>query len=191
MSKKSDEVKKALMDATIALLHETQDASSLTVRQIADKAQTNIAMINYYFTTKDELVNQAIDVILKDAAEKWLSIREEGIDPTVRLIKMLKQMADMVIQYYHFTKISVGYQLVKGDMSLPLYLLPLLKEIFPDKKEEQDLRVAAFALITSTQAMLCRSEEFYKYAGLNVFDKKHRDGLIETLVNHITKGMGK
>lgn len=189
MPRKSDEVKKSLLDATVALLHETQDASLLTVRQIADKAQVNIAMINYYFTSKEELVNQAVDLVLKDAADQWLSVKEEGIDPTARLITMLKQMADMVVQYYRFTKLSVGYQLVKGDMSVPMYLLPLLKEIFPEKKGEEELRVAAFVLITSTQAILCRSEEFYKYSGFSAFDKKQRDSLIEMLVNQVTKGM--
>ncbi|WP_058301667.1 TetR/AcrR family transcriptional regulator [Gorillibacterium timonense] len=189
MSRKSDEVKKALLDATVALLHETQDAALLTVRQIADRAQVNIAMINYYFTSKDELVNQAIDLVLKDAVEQWLTVKEEDVDPTTRLINMLKQMADMVIQYYGYTKLSVTYQLVKGDMSVPLYLLPLLKEIYPDRKGEEELRLAAFVLITSTQAMLCRHEEFYKYSGFNAFDKKQRDSAIELLIHQIMKGM--
>lgn len=57
---KADSTKEQLINATIQLLSSHRDVSSITAREIVAKANVNLAMINYYFKSKEELINISI-----------------------------------------------------------------------------------------------------------------------------------
>lgn len=60
----SNNQKDALLEATIELFKETEHPEKVTSRQIASRAGVNLAMINYYFGSKDELTSQALLIFL-------------------------------------------------------------------------------------------------------------------------------
>ena len=86
------------------LLHETQDPRSLTVRQIAGRANVNAALISYYYGSKDELIHAAVDAIMQAEAGRWLTQQNNEQDPISRLKGMLRQTSDMVAEYYSLQK---------------------------------------------------------------------------------------
>ncbi|MGO0862351.1 TetR/AcrR family transcriptional regulator, partial [Clostridioides difficile] len=57
---KIDSKKEQLINATVQLLTSNKDISSITAREIIAKANVNLAMINYYFKSKEALINTAI-----------------------------------------------------------------------------------------------------------------------------------
>ncbi len=170
------------MDAAIALLKETQDPQSLTVRQIAGRASINAALVSYYYGSKDELVHAAVDEIMRMEAGKWLVPPVGETDPISRLKNMLRQMSDMVVSYYQFTKVTLEHALLQGGTEVPQMILPLLRTILPDR-DERDLRLLSFMLITGLQSALVRHGAFHSYTGYDPFDKSQRDEILNRLVD--------
>ena len=56
----SDDTRNQLIHATKELLLTVQNPEKITARQIASKANVNLAMINYCFGSKDELLKKTI-----------------------------------------------------------------------------------------------------------------------------------
>ncbi len=68
MTNKETTTQEAILLATIDCINEF-GIEQLTTRMIAEKAGANIASINYYFRTKDQLVNQALEITIKHMLE--------------------------------------------------------------------------------------------------------------------------
>ena len=81
----------------------------------------------------------------------------------------------------------VSYELQQGNFQAPLYLIPILREIFGDTKDEVELRIIALEVITALQVASLRPQAFQFYSGIDLFNKTQRDKFIETLVNSIVK----
>jgi AcrR family transcriptional regulator len=179
---RNEDAKQSLMEAAIALMQETQDPQSLTVRQIAARANVNTALVSYYYGSKDELIHAAVDKILHIEAGMWLISPEDETEPMERLKNMLRQMSDMVITYYHFTKVSLEFANTQGITEVPRMLLPLIRSILPDR-DERELRLLSFLLISSLQSALIRHESFHNFTGYDPFDKPQRDEILNRLVD--------
>lgn len=68
MAEKEPSTQEAILLATIDCINEN-GIEHLTTRMIAEKAGANIASINYYFRTKEVLVNQALEITIKHMLE--------------------------------------------------------------------------------------------------------------------------
>ncbi len=179
---RNEDAKQALMEAAISLMRETQDPRSLTVRQIAARANVNAALISYYFGSKDDLIHAAVDEIMQKEAGRWLMPPDGETDPVNRLKDMLRQMSDMVISYYQFTKVSLEFAVTQGDTEVPQMLLPLMRSILPDR-DERELRLLSFMLIAGLQCALIRRMAFHNYTGYDLFEKTQRDEILNKLVD--------
>lgn len=179
---RNEDAKQALMDAAVSIIRETQDPRSLTVRQIAARAEVNVALVSYYYGSKDDLIHAAVDEILQAEAGKWLIPPDGDADPIARLKEMLRQMSDMVVYYYQFTKVSLEFAITQGGTEIPQMLLPLMRSKMPDR-DERELRLLSFLLIAGLQSALVRHEEFHTYTGYDPFDKEQRDKILNKLVD--------
>ena len=54
-----------ILQAAIAILGEEADPESITVRQIAARAEVGTGLINYHFGSKDALLNEAIGTLMQ------------------------------------------------------------------------------------------------------------------------------
>lgn len=68
MTEKEPSTQESILLATIDCINE-KGIEHLTTRMIAEKAGANIASINYYFRTKEILVNQALEITIKHMLE--------------------------------------------------------------------------------------------------------------------------
>jgi hypothetical protein len=80
-------------------------------------------------------------------------------------------------------RIGVQYDLLQGDMDAKSYLLPLLREIHADTRDETALRVMAFEIIAALDIAMLRQDMFFKFTGLRVKDKAQRDRFIDIIVD--------
>lgn len=73
----SEETKKQLIAVTKELLLTSENPGKITARQIASQANVNLAMINYCFQSKDELLKLAVDeIIATEPFNLFLSLRK-------------------------------------------------------------------------------------------------------------------
>lgn len=177
-----------MLKAAEELLMELDTPDEITTRQIAAKAGTNPAMINYCFRSKDELLNMAIGKIIQEAAENWRGSVSPQASPLQRLWNMLWKLCELVLKFWKFTKLSVPYALLQGEIELPFYILPLIREHFGNQKSETECRVVAYQLLSFIQLVYYRAESFQKYCEINVMQPDEAKHLLEAEFKLFFKG---
>ena len=65
---------------------------SATVRRIAEEAGVNVAAINYYFRSKEQLMERAMDTTLNNAFDWEHFIETESAPPKERLVAILEHL---------------------------------------------------------------------------------------------------
>jgi len=186
------DVKENLLKATTALLQSERTPESITARDIATAADVNLAMINYYFKSKDELVYLAVGELMREEANAWLSIKGKDMPAFQRLREMLITLCDITIKYSQFTSLSVEYEIIKADITVPQYILPLIREICGNERSEISMRITAYEIISILQLLFLRAKDFWRYAGVDVMEHDGRVQIIDTLLaSHFLEGAKK
>lgn len=115
MEEKGTTTQEAILLATIDCINEN-GIEHLTTRMIAEKAGANIASINYYFRTKDLLVNQALEITIRHMLE---DVNETISDQNMDFREILKDVI-----YYMISGASTNM----GITSAHLYRLVIDKD---------------------------------------------------------------
>jgi AcrR family transcriptional regulator len=185
MGSRKEETKNKIMDITVNLLETEQNPNDITVRKIAQEAGIGVGLINYYYGSRDNLMKEAISVKMESIAEIMGNLDKELSDPMEYLKTMLVIMSDTAMKNSKLNKLSAEYDLRKGDFRICLYLLPVLRKIYPDCKSETDLRLIAFQIIVAMQSIYLRQEAFHMLTGIDIGIKRERDALIGSIVDNL------
>lgn len=179
----SNNQKDVLLEATIELFKETEHPEKVTSRQIASRAGVNLAMINYYFGSKDELTSQALSAIFTIPIDKLQALRNPAEAPKERLKNFLIYISQIVIRYKRYTKLYIPHLLLEADISQPQLILPEIREHFGLEKSEEQCRLIAYQLISFLQLIFYRSDAFMLYSGININLENEAERLINTELN--------
>lgn len=180
---RNDDTKEQLISATIKLLLTSNDVTQITARQIIAEARINLAMINYCFKSKEALMNIAIGRIISNSANSFMTVNDNRITPKERLRRMLYNLCEITVSYSQFTKISIPYILLQGEITQALDVLPIIKEHFCNKKNDVECRIIAYQMVSFMQLIFLRSEDFLKYSGINIFNAEQRNKFIDMQLN--------
>jgi Uncharacterized protein conserved in bacteria len=180
---RSNNIKEQLIQAAVELIMEAEVTGSITARQIAGRANVNLAMINYYFSSKDNLISEAIGRTIESSANKWKEMLELDIPPKEKLRLMLYELCDMVVEQSRFTRVSILHIITQQEISQPYYILPILKDFYGSRKNELELKVIAYELISFLQLVFLRSKDFYRYCGADITDDRTRHSLIDMQID--------
>jgi len=177
-----------LLAAAMEILDEEPDAGRITVRKLAERAGVGIGLINYHFQSKDKLLNEAVNISMtKLADELWSMEKSKEMEPVAFIKYTLKKLSGFALKYSKLTRISVTYALLQGEMDAEMYLLPSLRTIYGTAKSERELRLIAFTLIKTMQAMFLRADAFIRFSGIDILDEQQMNGSIDMLVSNIIR----
>ncbi len=70
-------------------------------------------------------------------------------------------------------------------MQTPLYLIPLLKDIFGTSKNDMQLRIIALQILNPIQATVLNCSAFLMYSGIDLHDKDQRGRFVDTLIDNL------
>lgn len=171
-----------LIETTKQLLEDGVAIKELTARRISSEAGTNLAMINYCFKSKDELVKIAVDQIISKEFKAY-AMNNTKDTPKVQLRNLLLYICKAVVKYEAMTRASMPYLILEDEIKLPLELLPYVREHYKGRKSEEECRLIAFDLVYSFQLMFYRAEAFGTYAGINVLEEQSLAKLIDMQLN--------
>ena len=142
MTEKESSTQEAILLATIDCINEF-GIEHLTTRMIAEKAGANIASINYYFRTKERLVNQALEITIQHMLEDVLDTIE---NPDLPFRKTLNDVfyyliegasGNIGISNAHLYRLVVekDYQSISAQSFLAAFesILDRTKAEFPEK----------------------------------------------------------
>lgn len=71
----------------------------ITTRKIADRSGTNVALVNYYFGSKENLINESIKVILTGFRDTFAILDDYSVPARERLKLFLLDYLQVIRQY--------------------------------------------------------------------------------------------
>jgi len=175
--------KQRILDATVRLLEDTDEIDSVTTRRIADEADVNPAMVNYYYGSKNQLMLEAVLSIVESTADRKIHVEVDTGNPRKELYDFLITISDQIIQFEKYTKAFIPDLLLKAEIDTPLYIVPLLQEYFGDRKTSNECRILAYEMISILQLVFYRSDDFLEYADVDVHDMNQRRLFISGLMD--------
>lgn len=186
MKKQEQDAKERIIDATIAIIDQVSDIEKITVRQIAEYARVGMGTINYHFQSKDNLLSFAIGKIMTQKIQTFLKPQKKiHLDPIENLKNMLKDVCAIAVENKELMHFMMTQVVINGDIETPLYLIPFLKDIYKNKKEEMELRIIALQILQPLQLVGISPANFQMYSGIDFLDTDARNQFIDILVNNV------
>ena len=185
MKQPNKEAKEKLLQATLEILDEGTDPEKITTRYIAEKAGVGNALVNYYFQSKDNLIEQAIGIKMKGITDEMYDRKNASDNPVENLRSMIKQIAELSIRYRYLMKKAILFELKNGSYSTVQTILPILKDIFQGKKTEQELELFALQLLLPLQTMYAYPEIYQENLGWDLFKLEDSYYVVNVLIDNL------
>jgi AcrR family transcriptional regulator len=186
--RKSDFVKETIMIETMDLIKKSSgNINEITTRQIAERAGVGVGLINYHFTSKDLLIEQCVQKIIKGVIEAFQPEISKDLSPVDRLKTIAKMVTDFLVENPSVSRISI-----LGDYQNPKSLDNTMKTVngflgsFTDSDiTNNEKRLLLFNLTCMIQAAFLRKDISKECLGFNFNNKKERDKYIDFLVDRL------
>ncbi|XOK58328.1 TetR/AcrR family transcriptional regulator [Paenibacillus elgii] len=92
------ETKDKILQATLDMIKK-EGFENVTIRKIAARSDTNIALINYYFGSKEKLISEAIKIMLLGFRGTFDVLDDSSLPPKERLKTFLTLYVQIIQQY--------------------------------------------------------------------------------------------
>ncbi|MFE4712646.1 transcriptional regulator [Bacillus sp. FJAT-27264] len=92
------ETKEKIMRATLELTKQ-EGFESITIKKIAEASNTNVALVNYYFGSKDNLINESVKLILNSFQHTFDILDDSSLPARARLRQFLLDYLQVIRQY--------------------------------------------------------------------------------------------
>lgn len=185
-NKKEQDARERIIQAATEILNEVSDIEKITVRQIAERANVGVGSINYHFNSKDNLLSLAVGDVLAKMATGFLEDKQDlSLNPIQKLKAMLKALCNVATSNSNLIQYILTQGILNGDMQTPLYLIPILKEIYGSEKEELELRVIALQILHPIQISGIAPAAFRMYSGIDLYNTEDRNKFIDMLIDNL------
>lgn len=188
---KAEAAQEKIIKVTTQLIKEYGDINKITIRDIANKAEVGIGLINYHFQTKENLIElcilKIISKFLEGIEEMYHNLEMSPID---KLKHMYKAKCDFVVSYPGISKISILLDLNSSGLNgntdqAAKANFQVLKEIYGDRKTDSELFIILHTLMSSFQFAFLRSDVFKAQTGIDFYDKEQRERFINLLIDTV------
>lgn len=193
MSAKELEAREKILAAAIELIEEHGDTAKITIRDIAAKAEVGVGLVNYHFQTKENLVNQCVQILISQVIDKFQPLYQSlNMSPQDKLRFLLKSTASFLAAKPGISRISILADIISGhsgdnSSQTARAYFPVLKEVFGDSKTDLELKIVLHMLISSVQIAFMRHDTISKTIEKDFFDAHQREEFIDMLIDCIIK----
>ncbi len=192
-----ENTKQKIIDATIELMKEIGDISKISIRKIVKRAGIKgVGLINYHFRTKENLINEAVRKDTNAIIDQWDPIYEKMTQKPIEKLKiMLKGTGDLIDSNPIFGRVSIIHDFLNpaeddnAMRSIEKYMM-IFREIYQNTKTEQEIRIIAHTIISSSQVAFLRADIMKKFIDLDFYNKKQRDTFLDTIIDNVIKQNG-
>lgn len=190
---KIQQTKSKLLNSTIKLMEQADNPLSVTSREIAREAGCNLAMINYCFGSREDLIYCVFQKLYRGYLESQdvQSLQEECSTPKDFLKKIYYQGAKFMMENYNFAQALGGYFLLKRDLSQESFSYKYVYEHYQGKKSEDDCKLIAYELSVMMHIIICRKEDVKAYFGIDINNDDDLRRLIDMRVDLLLGDMEK
>lgn len=142
-----------IIEAAIELLQE-KDLSQITTREVVNRAGVNISMLHYYYKTKKELFESALNEVVEDVTRNWIYENLDFNNPTREDLENYILFIIEGIYSYPFISKSQIYLYLEGvEISSMSFMLEetitkLLTSISNLSKDDMKFKCHLLSLLT-------------------------------------------
>ncbi len=182
MKRDADKTRQALIDAAERLMTHCDDPSLVTARAITKEANVNLAMINYFFGSREGLIFEVFSKLQREAAEKdpgFSKILEGGIPPKEKLKELHFRSMKLMLEKYSYCKALTKYILINRSINGERGSVRFIEEHFKGKKTEGECRLIAFELSSLHELAVLRKDELRDICGIDLSD----DSILKRYIN--------
>jgi len=180
--------KERIFETTLRLLSNNKSANQITVREIASEACVNVALINYHYQSKDNLLQLVVKHKMSDLIKELYNDSVKELHPREQLKKLLIKTADMGFDHYEINKIAVEGELRSGCINSCNMIIPLLEIIFEDENQERN-KIRALQLMVPFHNIMLYPLTYNDYLNTDFFDYKKRASVITKMVDSFLEGV--
>ena len=191
MKKNDLETKKQIIQITKSLIREYGDTSKVTVRDICNKANVGVGLVNYHFQTKENLIKACVQEIVGNVISGFDALEESlKLEPLEKIKHLLKLNMKFLVVNPGISKVSILSDLVTGgahDNSLQTRdaYMRLLKKIYGQRKTEDEIKVILHAVISALQFAFLRMDIIKMTDGIDFHSEEQRDTFMSTLAERV------
>ena len=188
--------KKKILDATLKLIG-TNGIHHTTCRKIAAMADVNLAAINYYFGSKDTVINEALKTFTRTLMSSFAYLDELDVAPEERIRNFLRSYADYTLEYpdvfrnfidqiFHESVASCEY--IEFMKQVGLHKLKVsVREITRTRVTETELTMKIFQMFSSLEFPILVGDKMKILAQFDYYDQdsryKYLDLVLKSLLN--------
>lgn len=96
MAKYNNETKQTIIDTTKTLL---QEKGNLTIKDISERAFVNVAAINYYFGSKENLITIILEEVIFDLRSKIVKLIKEYEEKDYDFNELMIELIEMIVKF--------------------------------------------------------------------------------------------
>lgn len=187
MNNREQDARQAIINAAKELLNEANEVDKITVRQIAERANVGIGLINYHFMSKDNLLSIAIGDVMARTITNFINTDAyANLKPVDKLKTLLKQLCNLIGHQEKLMQFTLSHDITEGNMQTPLHLVPVLREIFGRQKDDMQLRIIAMQILYPIQFTGLNPSAFQLYSGIDLSIDEQRNLFIDILIDNLT-----
>lgn len=171
---------------------EKEGLFNMTIRSVAKEAGVNSAAINYYFNSKDKLIEEVLNATFHTGIEENITdfLSDESADPMKSLKAMLEHMLEGMINYPNLIKAHLGDMFLKDKYRQDfidrfgrffMAVEERLKAKHPLLDSER-LKIKVMQIWSSVMLPGILPGFFSSYSALDLKDPEKRKRYIETLL---------
>ncbi len=192
MNEKPTSVEGRIISATIDCI-EKYGISGATNRQIAQMAEVNIAAINYYFRSKDVLIQRCMEITLKNAFDLSDIPPMPGVPAQERCIAILIDLIQGGYQYPGITRSHFYNLLAEGrsDLLLVEHVNRFITELVADLHDRgcalalDEMRLAIVQIVSAVFLAILAPDLFETRQGINLRDPQACRAYVTRLVSKL------
>ncbi|MFA6678703.1 MAG: TetR/AcrR family transcriptional regulator [Acholeplasmataceae bacterium] len=169
-------IKERIITATIDLIKDSDGLiENITIRKIAESADVALGLINYYFDSKDKLIEVCVERIISNVMKVFPNIddlndyKDANKDITSFTINVFK----FLLNNPEISKISMLSDLKtpKINSNSSISYKAILRAL-PDKYPEAIKRVKAFIFLATIQSAFLNKDTTSELLGINLNNKE-------------------
>jgi AcrR family transcriptional regulator len=160
--------KEKIFQAVMELVTEGKTEQQITIREIASRAGVNLALVNYYYQSKENLLSQVVATMMVEIIDQSVHNSHTYTNAQTRLRNILLVTADAAFKYHNICKIAISLELKSGCVNSCKLVTPLLKEILTNC-DESDLNIIALQLMIPFHYIVLKPELYSRYMDTDFF----------------------
>ncbi|MDF2921882.1 MAG: regulatory protein TetR [Paenibacillaceae bacterium] len=180
---KSDKSKANIIEQTICLIQESDGMiENITIRKIAEKAHCGVGLINHYFGSKENLVENCVQTIISGVISAFRPALNENRSKLEITKSVAIQVMDFLMNNQQISKMSI-----LGDLKQPHSMDNTMKTVvgFASSLSEGQMtredKIKAFMITSVLQEAFLRKDCLKDSLGIDFYDKEQRDLFINDI----------